>query len=180
MYWCKQRIALLLIFGLLAIGLASCRPEIKKANFFDLSGYFTKEAARLKVQNKPVLKTVEQNGTSESKKILIRDWDAELSLFKNSDINKPAWSSSYEIHGDGGLIIYLAKDTDLRTRKLMIKQENGNVKWIVIYNHTPKNMLYDSFEKLTYIPDSLYLIEKRQSVRVLGINRYRIKGLLNQ
>jgi hypothetical protein len=180
MYWCKERIKLFLVFGLLAIGLASCRPEIKKANFFDLSGYFTKEAARLKADNKLVFKTVEHNGDSESKKILIRDWDAELSLFKNSDINKPAWAGSYEVHGDGGLTIYMAKDTNLRTRKLMIRQEDGKVKWIVIYNHTPKNLLYDSFEKLTYIPDSLYLIEKRQSVRVLGINRYRIKGLFDQ
>ena len=180
MYWCKQRITLLLFFGLLAIGLTSCRPEIKKANFFDLSGYFTKEAARLNARNKPVFKTVEHNGDFEGKKILIRDWNAELSLFKNSDINKPAWSSSYGIYGNNGITIYMAKDIDLRTRRIMIKQENGKVKWIVIYNHAPKNLLYDSFEKLTYIPDSLYLIEKRQSVRVLGTNRYRIKGLFNQ
>lgn len=170
-----------LLFGLLLVtGITACRPEIKKANFFDLAGYFTNEAARLKANNRPVFKTVEHNGVSESKKLTIRDWDAELSLFKNSDINKPAWSSSYEIHRDSGLTIYVAKSSDLRTQRLMIKQDNRKVKWILIYNHTPKNPLYDSFEKLTYVPDSLYMIEKRQSVRVLGINRYRIKGLFNQ
>lgn len=180
MYWYKQRITLFSVCGLLVISLAACRPEIKKADFFDMAGYFAKEAARLKELNKPVLKTVEHNGVAESKRVMIRDWNAELSLFKNSDINKPAWSSSYEIHHDGGITIYMAKDTNLRTRRLIIKQENGKVKWVMIYNHTPKNLLYDSFEKLTYIPDSLYMIEKRQSVKVLGTNRYRIKGLFNQ
>jgi len=182
MYWCKQRTTILSVFGLLIICLAACKPEIKKkASFFDLSGYFTKEAARLQALNKPVLKTVEHNGGApETKKITIRDWNAELSLFKNSDINKPAWAASYDVHGDSSLTIYMAKDTGLKTRKLLIKRENGKVKWIVIYNHTPKNLLYDSFEKLTYFPDSLYMIEKKQSVRVLGTNRYRITGLFNQ
>ncbi|MGN6179722.1 MAG: hypothetical protein ACTHNW_11115 [Mucilaginibacter sp.] len=181
MYWCKQRIAILSVFGLLTICLAACKPEIKKASFFDLSGYFSKEAARLQALNKPVLKTVEHNGGApETKRVTIRDWNAELSLFKSSDINKPAWASSYTVQGDSGLTIYMAKDTDLKTRRLLIKRENGKVKWIVILNHTPKNLLYDSFEKLTYFPDSLYMIEKRQSVRILGTNRYRIKGLFNQ
>jgi len=182
MYWCKQRINILTVFGLLAFCLAACKPEIKKTNFFDLSGYFTKEAARLKALDKPVFKTVEHNGVSESRKIVIRDWDAELSLFKNSDINKPAWSNSYEVHSDSSIVMYTSKDPDLKTQKLIIRQENGKVKWIVIYNETPKSWvsLSNSFEKLTYFPDSLYLIEKRQSVRILGINRYRIKGLFNQ
>lgn len=177
----KKRGIAIFFFALLILGLAACKPEIKKANFFDLSGYFTHEAARLQALNKPVLKTVEHNGEApETKRIPINNWNAELSLFKNSDINKPAWASSYDVHGDSNLTIYMAKDTSLRTRKLLIKREMGKVKWIVIYNHTPKNLLYDSFEKLTYFPDSLYMIEKRQDVRILGINRYRIKGLFNQ
>jgi hypothetical protein len=182
MYWCKQRITTLSVFGLLTICLAACKPEIKKkASFFDLSGYFAKEAARLQALNKPVLKTVEHNGgTPETKKITIRDWNAELSLFKNSDINKPAWISSYYVQGDSNLTIYMAKSAELKTRRLLIKREKGKIKWIVILNHTPQNLLYDSFEKLTYFPDSLYMIEKKQSVRILGTNRYRITGLLNQ
>lgn len=166
-------------FALLVLGLSGCKPEIKKASFFDLSGYFTKEAARLQALNKPVLKTVEHNGTSETKRIAIRDWNAELSLFKNSDINKPAWASSYAITADSNITIYRSKDPDLKIGEVMIKQEKGKVKWIVILNHN-KNLLYETMEKLSYFPDSLYMIEKRQSVRILGTNRYRIKGLFNQ
>lgn len=177
----KHKKRIISFFGLLILGLAACKPEIKKINFFDLSGYITKEAGRLQALNKPILKTVEHNGGApETKRITIHDWNAELSLFKNSDINKPAWASSYSVQGDSSLTIYVAKDTTLKTRKLLIKRENGKVKWIVIYNHTPKNLLYDSFERLTYFPDSLYMIEKKQSVRVLGTNRYRITGLFNQ
>lgn len=175
MYWCKKQIILISGFGLMAVCLSACKPEIQKTNFFDISGYFTKEAARLKAANKPILKTVEHNKVSETRKISIHDWDAELSLFKNSDINKPAWSNSYSVSGDGGITIYKAKDRDLKTHEIMIKQENGKVKWIVIYSST-QNLLYKTLERLEYFPDSLYLIERKQSVRVLGTNFYRIKG----
>jgi len=180
MYWCKRSIFFISALGLLAICMSACRPDIKKNNFFDLAGYFTKEAARLKAQNRPVFKTVEHNGVSESKKVNITDWDAELSLFKASDINKPAWSSSYDVNVDSDITTYTSKDTMLKTKRIRIKRIGNKVIWILIYNHTPKNLLYVTHEKLTYFPDSLYLIEKMQGVRVLGINRYRVKGLFNQ
>ena len=46
----------------------------------------------------------------------------------------------------------------------------------MIVNHT-KNMLYENTEKLSYFPDSLYLIQKKQRVRLLGTDTYRISGL---
>jgi hypothetical protein len=179
MYWCKKRSLVITAFSLLVVFLAACKPDTKETNFFDLKGYFTKEAARLQKQNKPVFKTVEHNGVVESKKVNIVDWNAELILFKESDINKPAWSSSYDVTSDSSITIYKAKDADLRTKELIIKRANGKVKWILVYNHV-KNMLYETHEKLSYFPDSLYLIEKMQAVRILGINRYRVKGSFAQ
>jgi uncharacterized secreted protein with C-terminal beta-propeller domain len=123
-----------------------------------------------------IIKSVEHNGDIQTKKMHIANWGLELSLFKLSDINKPAWKDSYAIQSGGDIIFYKAKDPELKTRALIIKQVNGQVKWILIYNHT-KNLLYETDEKLSYFPDSLYLIEKSQRVRFLGTNKYRIKGL---
>ncbi len=47
----------------------------------------------------------------------------------------------------------------------------------MIYNDS-KNMLYESQEWLSYFPDSLYQIDKKQTVRLLGTNTYKIKGAL--
>jgi hypothetical protein len=38
--------------------------------------------------------------------------------------------------------------------------------------------LYETDEKLSYFPDSLYLIQKSQRVKLLGKDTYRISGTL--
>ncbi|XHR93010.1 hypothetical protein ACFJIV_22110 [Mucilaginibacter sp. UC70_90] len=51
------------------------------------------------------------------------------------------------------------------------------MEWILIYNHT-KNLLYETNEKLSYFPDSLYLIQKTQHVKLMGRNDYKVQGTL--
>ena len=60
----------------------------------------------------------------------------------------------------------------------MIKLVAGKVKYMMILDST-KNILYRSLEKLSYFPDSLYLIQKAQTVRFLGTNKYDISGYFN-
>jgi hypothetical protein len=183
MYWYKQQVYSLFIGVSIISTLYACKPAVKEdggnAKYFDLKGYFDKDASRLTKLNKPVLKTVMHNNDAETKKVRIANWQTELSLFTESDINKPSWRDEYTIESDSSLLIYKAKTSDLKTQEVMIKKDGDKVKWIMIINHT-KNLLYETREKLSYFPDSLYLIEKWQAVRVLGINRYKIKGLFNQ
>jgi hypothetical protein len=171
----------LLMVGLLLF-LPSCKPEVAEtgsaAKYFDLQGYFHGDAEQLTKSNPFVTKTVTHNGITETKKIHIADWGAELSMFIGSDINKPAWKDSYNVQDTGDALIYTAIDPNLKTREIIVNRSNDEVKWIMIINHT-KNMLYETKEKLTYFPDSLYLIEKLQIVKLLGKNRYDIKGKLN-
>ncbi len=161
----------------------ACKPDIKETGatgkYFDLKAYFKADSARLSKIPQPILKTVTHNGVTESKKVKIDNWMRELSLFTESDINKPAWRDSYQTQQTDHTIIYMATDTTLKTREILInKKQNGQVKYIAIYNYT-KNLLYDTYEKLTYIPDSIYKIEKTQHVKLLGTNKYVITGNLN-
>jgi len=123
---------------------------------------------------------VTHNGSSETKKIHIDNWGSELSLFIQSDINKPAWRDSYSIQNDAdNSIIYTAKTPELKTRKIIVtKNKDNSIKWIMIYNAS-ENFLYQTTEVLNYIPDSLYTIKKKQHVRFMGTNNYYIKGTLN-
>jgi len=176
MYWYRSRYILVSsLFAILFISaLTACKPAVKESKtglkYFDLKGYFEREAARLTKLN----------------------WDTELSLFAGSDINRPAWKNSYSILADSGLLVYKANalEPELKTREILIKLVGGKVKYIMIINDTYdvnaihksdlQHLFFVTREKLTYFPDSLYLVQKAQTVRFLGVNKYDIKGLFNQ
>ena len=174
------------------LSLPACKPDIKETGaqlkFFDLKGYFAKDSIRLTHQNPLITKTASHNKVSETKKVHIANWGTELALFKESDINKPAWRDSYKAETSEDITTYRATDPDLKTREIMIKQVNGKVKWIFIYNYTKvvlfkykntEKRFYETSEELSYFPDSLYTINKKQTVLLIGTNFYNIKGVFN-
>jgi hypothetical protein len=157
--------------------LASCTTEkVTERRYVDLKGFVTEEVSRLGKSKTKVNKTVSRNGSSESKESISPDWDTELSLFSESDINKPAWSNSYVVSENNNSTSYTATDSKLRTRSILIrKNRDGGIAQLSIVNST-KNYLYSSSEELLYIPDSLYQIIKKQDVLLLGNNSYKISG----
>lgn len=182
MYWYKTTkwTSFALLSGII-LCCSACKPDIKETGatlkYFDLKGFFEADIAHLKKLKPTVSKTVMHNGASENKKVKIDNWSQELNLFMDADINKPAWQNSYSITADSSFIIYQSKDPALKMLEMVIMRDKQKVKWILIYNHTT-NMLYTTTEKLTYYPDSVYLIEKQQHVRLRGNNFYRIEGVI--
>jgi hypothetical protein len=158
---------------------SACKPDIKETGatlkYFDLKGFLNADTTRLNKLNPTVIKTVGHNGSNQTKKVKIDNWGRELGLFMDADINKPAWQNSYNITQDSSTLIYTAKDPALKMAEMVIKRHKQKVKWIMILNNT-SNILYTSSERLTYYPDSLYLIQKGQHVRLMGNNFYRIEG----
>lgn len=168
------------IIFLLAFLIISCNEtkDRTRGEYVDLNSFFTSEARRLKQQGVKVDKTVRANGVSESRQDLIPDWQKELQLFAESDINKPAWIKSYQVSDTDSSIVYSALDSGLRTRSISIKKDkDGHIREINISNGT-SNDLYHTSEELTYIPDSMYRIIKHQKVIILGNNQYQITGIL--
>lgn len=188
MYWYRWKPALTIaVTGgiILSICVIGCKPDIKETSYFDLKGYFQADAARLQRLNPSVSKTVTHNGVSESKRVKIDSWARELDMFISSDINVPALKNSYAITNEGDFTIYRAKYPELKVHEILIKKDKGKVKWILIFN-TTKNLLFNKYffsqtiEKLSYFPDSLYLIQKSQSVRFMGKNYYKIQGVISK
>jgi hypothetical protein len=182
MYWYKtiQKYSIYTSVLLLLCGSYACnKPEIKETGaelkYFDLKEYFKNETIRLTRQNPQVDKTVGHNGTTENKKVRIGSWEKELNLFAESDINKPAWRLSYNVQTNDDSIVYKAKYPELETREIIIRKKAGQVTGINIVNNT-HNILYNTTEKLVYVPNTYYLIEKMQHVKIMGANNYRIKG----
>src|SRR5690554_5546870 len=178
MCWFRRCAYLSVFFLLSCTGQREDTELIKKA-YFDLAGYFKAHGEALSQKQAKIRKTIVKNGRSESKTLQIGDWEKELSLFVGSDINKPAWTPSYETTQEGDTLTYRALDPDLRTQLIRISG-SGNAVAMVYIKNQEENALYKSEEELFYYPDSLYRIDKRQDVRVIGINEYRIEGRLKE
>ncbi len=179
MFWYKRStICRFAVLGLL-LNMASCKPDIRQneTSYFNLNTYFSNEANKLTKANFEVIKTVSRNGETEVKKLKIENWPQELSLFSESDINKPSWKNSYKTTVSGDFTIYKALEPDLKTQEIIIKKHRQQIVYLMIFN-VAKNKLFQTKEKLTYYPDSLYIIRRKQFVRFLGENNYLIEGKL--
>ncbi len=165
-----------LVFLFLVLSSCNAPGKVKERKYIDLKSYFSTEIKRLTQQKTKVDKTVSRNDISESKKNIIPGWETELSLFSESDINKPAWTDSYKVAEENGVTSYTAVDSTLRTRLIVIhKDKSDKIIEVSIVNRTA-NYLYSSSEELRYIPDSLYQIVKKQDVLLMGSNNYKIFG----
>jgi len=124
MYWYKplNKITIYLIASfVLLLAINSCKSDSHSATdtnkFFDIKGYFKADSARLSKLNPLVDKTVVHNGITETQKVHVPNWGTELSLFSESDINKPAWKASYNVQTTDDFLIYKAKDPSLKTHE---------------------------------------------------------------
>lgn len=167
----------LLIF---ALALFSCnQQDASKANikpaYFDLKGYFQQEILRLKSQNTLINKTVSVNGETEQKRVAIDNWEKELTIFINADINKASWNGSFAHSKKENKDLYLSNSKKIPVKQVVIVKNGEKVNQvnIIVANN---NILYHSIDTLTYIPDSLYEIKKTQKIRFLGEKRYNIIG----
>ena len=160
--------------------LSSCfsknkEEAVRHIYFFDLQSYFKEQALTLNKTAKKINKTVAKNEITEEKLVSINNWETELALFINADINKPDWKDSYTKDSTATKVIYTATDKDLRTQRIEINLYHSKATQFVI-DTQEDNLLYHSTEHLEYIPGVLYVIKKHQKVFLLGLNNYEIKG----
>jgi len=164
----KQISGILLV---LLIGLG-CAPDptviARQEPFFDLAAYIDSEAARLKkLENFSKATTV--NGVSESQQIDTINAFEELTIFRNSDINRIAWIDQYTIDSTfsrkGRLeqLRYTTSNEDLRTRELTIYYIDEVVSEIRILNKA-SSAITSSQQTLLYNPTKGYSIESRQKL----------------
>lgn len=168
-----------LFIPVILLVISGCNPaESNQKNdlsYFDLKGYFEKESLRLSKSNPVFTKTVVVNKSAESKKIHIADWAKELSIFSEADINRSAWKGLFRTVQSADQKVYTSNNEKVPVKELLITTKNGKVSGIRILMKTT-NMLYSSSDTLSYYPDSLYQINKKQEIRLLSEKNYNITG----
>jgi len=170
------------IFLVFALGLFACnqpkQPEVNtNVLYFDITGYFKQEATRLRNLNPEIVKEVSVNGLMEQKKMKISDWEKELAIFTNADINKASWKGSFKITKTPGTETYTSSNKRIPVKKVVIQKQDSKVKRLEIII-TNKNILYSSGDTLFYYPDSLYKIIKHQKIKLLKPKTYTVTGTL--
>lgn len=151
--------------------------------YFDLIAYFDQQDKKL--ENSTVNKTITLNQKTETKQLNHVNWQQELSVFADSDINKPAFRDSYQtdstLIGDTLRITYTARTPKLRTQTLRLDwlKSTQSIAAIAINNRVD-NPLYQLSEQLYYLPLQAYSIKSQQKIRLLAPNKLEIKASMVQ
>lgn len=166
-----QRLLLLLALPWL---FTACAPEgvtgeIDTSPYFDLAGYIASETDRLAALKPTADKTITLNGITESQQLNTINFENDLRLFREADINKPAWLDKYVIQEQAlsaghSITTYVAQDSSLTVRKLTVEEDQGVPIKIDIVRHTG-TVLSDGRHWLTYEPATGYQVVTSQTNR---------------
>jgi hypothetical protein len=170
---------LLITFLLDACNSGTQQKPVRSLQYFDLKGYIAKESKRLAALNPTVDKFVEVNKSGEHKKLKITDWQKELAIFSDADINKSAWQGLFKAHETAELKTYTSDNEKVPVKSLSIRYNKGKIYKLQLLISTA-NSLYTSNDTLSYYPDSLYEIKKTQHIKLLNEKNYHVSGSFNK
>lgn len=150
-------------------GNTASEGEENRQPFFDMRGYFSRQIERLQREQPPARKTVTFNNETDTKMLDSLNYERELEVFLNADINRAAWWDRYRIDSSFTnqnqlqTVTYTAADKDLRIRSLKVEYENGEVDQIEALSETT-GPAADRRQHLFFDPQWGYRIESRQDV----------------
>ncbi len=160
---------------ILMIFFQNCQPSTSTPTnaiekpFFDLKGYFEQQKTRLSALSN-FTKTTVVDGKAETKKIEKLNFNNELRIFEEADINRPAWFDKYTVdsvlqNGNLTKISYAANDEKLEIRTIVLDFFQQKVSKINV-EKSAETALADTQFKLTYEPKTGYSIENTQQLTV--------------
>lgn len=164
-----------LLSPLLVLLLCTCDrgPENTAAEtppaFFDLAAYMDAEIARLDDGKMPANKSITLNGKTESKEGVMINYKTDLLLFREADINKPAWIDKYttaekNLSGSHKTTVYTTLDSSLVVQRLLIEEDQGVPVKIEIDRKTG-TVLSNGRHHLIYQPGKGYSVTTKQENR---------------
>lgn len=134
--------------------------------FFDLAGYMDAEIQRLTEGKVLANKSITLNGKEEAQKGIAINYANDLRLFREADINRPAWLEKYvaeeqQLSGNHKITTYTVSDSSLIVQRLMVEEDQGVPIKIEIDRKTG-TVLSDGKHKLVYEPGKGYSVATKQ------------------
>ncbi|WP_116126605.1 hypothetical protein [Lewinella sp. IMCC34183] len=143
------------LFLLSACYAEELEQELQQDPFFDLAAYMDRQVDSLSQSATEVTKTITLNGTTETHELPALNFRNDLRVFRESDINKPAYRDKYRVEREesGGSLtrIYTATDSSMQTRRLTVVSRDSLPSFIEIIRKTG-TVLSDGDHRLVYDP----------------------------
>lgn len=139
--------------------LFSCKEELLESNkskhFFDLKAFVKSQAELLSKQGMPVIKKVAKGGKSEQVTLSKLNWEQELNLIAESDLNRPSWKNHYDIDtarsDDSYVVTYTGQNKDLAVKRIVLTFRNSDHAFMALtIEKSSENFLYTSWQKIYY------------------------------
>lgn len=183
----KNRLFLILTLGFIFLQFCfSCSNPAEKAQkhlYFEWKQFLQAEITRLKSINPPIRKSIILNEKKEEKTLHQVNFENELSLFLDADLNKPAFENSYDNLSENNIIWYsLKKEENLKVKKVLIHLDNAEMPENVEIVIQEKNILFSTEKKLNmhFTEGKLqtYSIEGTQQLAWLSPTNYKMMGVI--
>ncbi len=169
-------------FVSVALFFTSCEvesPNVQHQSFFDINDFLKKEMTQLS-KVKSIKKKVAINGKIDEQVLENFDLEKDLTIFRNSNINKIAWLDKYDVdstmNNAGQLteLKYIATDPKLKTRELTIYYADKKVNSITIKNISG-NQVSDLQQNLRYNSMKGYSVESNQKVTLSEEQKLKVE-----
>lgn len=171
---------------------SSTTQTASKPVYFDVAGYVKGQIQALSAQKPTVAKNAFINQKTNSQTTKAIDWEKELELFVQADINKPAFRNSYSVARPDSLTYqYTLKLTEekLTVRALTVKLDSTTRQPAQITALLKsENPLYQSERRLVLESGAngakgwgvrKYQVEGFQQLTYFDRNEFRVRGNVN-
>ena len=178
------------ILSLFAFACDNSTPQTAtKPVYFDVANYVKGQIQTLSARKPTVTKKAFINRQTNNQTTKEIDWEKELELFMQADINKPAFRNSYAITRPDSLTYqYTLKPTKekLTVRMLTVKLDPASGQPTKIEaTLRSENLLYESERRLLLESGGdgsvrQYRVEGFQQLTYFDRNEFRVEGKINQ
>ena len=149
--------------------------------YYDLPAFISKQIANLKTKKQWVRKKVTKDGHSHIIERDDIDWNEELDVFMESDINRPAWRGEFKIDSISlervYVITYKTENEEIPVKNVVITIDKDTKQCLQIsVDRRTENFLYSSDQNLFFTTGEGYMMKGKLSVSYLFDSEYSIES----
>ncbi len=176
-----------IIYLFFLVLLASCadtandeRNALNQSKYVDLKSYFEAEILRLNHSNYALEKILLFDGETETINTSKVNWKKEIEPFLELDILKNTYTGRLNVDSvlvglDDFTVKYIPNDSSLDLKQLQVHFNHQKINSITA-EFASHNLLYQSYKLYAYFPDSLYMIEGSQKVKLVHSPSYKVSA----
>ncbi len=175
------------ILILLGMMFQQCTQPIPKDQweqvYFPLAVTLDSQIVQLNKTKPSVQKTIAYESESEMLQASPSDWQQELEVYLDADINRPILKGAYQVNEqttqEGKCTTYTAQKTSLEVEKMAVWYRAGNIEKVEIEQQT-KNLLFQTNRtlRLQFQEEKLtaYALEEQQQLLFTSPVRYSLSA----